>query len=138
VEAPVRCEVLRARAGEQILVVEDDPAVRDFTARTLGDLGYRVLEADDAAAALLVIDARSDIDLMLIDVGLPGMNGRKLAEMVERLRPTLKVLYTTGYAGMALTEDGTLGRDTIILQKPFNRETLAGRIRDMLDGRALA
>jgi len=86
----------------------------------------------------LMIDARSDIDLMLIDVGLPGMNGRKLAERVKCLRPTLKVLYTTGYAGMAWTEDGTLGRDTAILQKPFNRETLAGRIRAMLDGCALA
>ncbi|MDR3529413.1 MAG: MHYT domain-containing protein [Rhodopila sp.] len=139
VEAPVhRGEVPRARAGEQILVVEDDPAVRDYIARTLEGLGYGVLEAEDAVAALSVIDARSDVDLMFIDVGLPGMNGRKLAEMVKRLRPALKVLYTTGYAGMAWTENGTLGRDAVILHKPFNREALAEGIREMLDGRALA
>jgi CheY-like chemotaxis protein len=96
-----------------------------------------VLEAEDAAAALVMINARSDLDLMFTDIGLPGMNGRKLAETVKRQRPALKVLYTTGYAGMALSDDGTLGRDATILQKPFNREALAGRIREILDGRAL-
>jgi NO-binding membrane sensor protein with MHYT domain/CheY-like chemotaxis protein len=138
VEAPVRRgEAPRARAGEQILVVEDDEAVRDYTARTLEGLGYGVLEAEDAAAALVMINARSDLDLMFTDIGLPGMNGRKLAETVKRQRPALKVLYTTGYAGMAWSDDGTLGRDATILQKPFNREALAGRIREILDGRPL-
>jgi NO-binding membrane sensor protein with MHYT domain/nitrogen-specific signal transduction histidine kinase len=131
-----RGDVPRARAGERILVVEDDDAVRDYTARTLEGLGYRVLEAEDAIAALRVIDAGRDLDLMFTDVGLPGMNGRKLAETVARLRPALKILYTTGYAGMAWTEEGTLGRDAAVLQKPFNREALAARIREMLDGGA--
>jgi CheY-like chemotaxis protein len=139
VEAPVRREETpRARAGEQILVVEDDEAVRDYTSRILEGLGYGVLEAEDAAAALAMINARSDVDLMFTDVGLPGMNGRKLAETVKRQRPALKVLYTTGYAGTAWSDDDTLGRDVTILQKPFNRQALAGRIRQILDGGPVA
>ncbi len=122
-----------ARDGEQILVVEDDPAVREYTARTLRDLGYRVLEAEDAQGALTVVEARRDIDLMFTDVGLPGMNGRKLADEAAKRRPSLKILYTTGYAGSALDDDGSLGSPAGVLQKPFNRETLALKVRSVLD-----
>jgi CheY-like chemotaxis protein len=133
-----RGEVLRARGGERILVVEDNEAVRDYTARTLESLGYDVLEVEGAVAALEVIESRQHVDLVFIDVGLPGMNGRELAETVKRLRPALKILLTTGYAAMAWTEEGTLGHGTAILQKPFDRELLARHIRETIDGRELA
>jgi NO-binding membrane sensor protein with MHYT domain/CheY-like chemotaxis protein len=126
-----------ARSGEQILVVEDDPAVRDFSVETLRELGYGVLAAEDAPAALQLITTHRGIHLMFTDIGLPGMNGRTLAEIVCKRHPAIKILYTTGYAGAALAIDGTLGTDDSVLQKPFTRETLAERIRAVLDGRAM-
>jgi CheY-like chemotaxis protein len=132
-----RRETPLAQAGEQILVVEDDAPVRDYSVAALRGLGYRVLEAADARAALELIEGRRDIDLLFTDVGLPGMNGRLLAETVGRRRPGLKILFTTGYAGAALASDGTLGPNARVLQKPFTRETLAERIRAALDDRAV-
>ena len=131
-------EVPLARAGERILVVEDDEAVRSYTVTTLKDLGYSVSEAEDAAAALKLIKDQHGFNLMFTDVGLPGMNGRQLAEAVKPFDPVLKVLLTTGYAGIALTAQDALGREAAVIQKPFNREALARRIREILDDRALA
>ncbi len=84
-------------AQEVVLVVEDEAAVRQFSVEALGELGYRVLEADGAAAALKLIDAHPEIDLLFTDVVMPDVNGRKLAEEALRRRPGLKVLFTTGY-----------------------------------------
>ncbi len=133
--APVRSrETPRARPGEKVLVVEDDGAVRDYSARTLAELGYTVIEAEDAEAALAIVEERHDIDLIFTDIGLPGMNGTSFASAARERRRRLKVLYTTGYAGAALTEDGSLGRGAAVLQKPFSREALAESIRAVLDG----
>jgi len=93
-----------------------------------------VLEADEARAALEAIERHQDIALMFTDVGLPGMNGSKLADEWAKRRPALKVLFTTGYAGKALAADGTLRAGANIPQKPFTREELATRVRASLDG----
>ena len=127
-----------ARGGEQVLVVEDDPAVREYSVETLRALGYRVLVAEDAPAALGLIDNHPGIDLMLTDIGLPGMNGRVLGERVTRQNRGIKILYTTGYAGVALRSESSFASGASVLQKPFNRDSLAQHIRAVLDGHAMA
>ncbi len=89
---------------EVILVVEDEPAVRQFSVDALAELGYRVLEADGAAAALRLLGAHSEIELLFTDVVMPDVNGRKLADEARRRRPDLKVLFTTGYTRNAVVQ----------------------------------
>lgn len=90
-------------AGESVLVVEDDPDVRDYTVEMVSELGYSVLSAPDGATALRLLDSNREVALLFTDVGLPGgMNGRQLAEQAQRRRPRLKILYTTGYARNAI------------------------------------
>ena len=128
-------ETPRARNNELVLVVEDDDAVRDYSARSLEQLGYRVLEAADAVAALAALDASPNIELMLADVGLPGMNGTELAKHAVKRRPSLRVLFTTGYAGRPAGGDFSRATENL-LQKPFVRDELAAKIRQILDGDA--
>jgi signal transduction histidine kinase len=120
--------------GETILVVEDEPAVRDLSITSLRDLGYRVLAAADAHAALQVLSGDSGIDLLFTDVGLPGgMSGRQLAEAAMARRPGLKVVYTTGYARNAIVHGGVLDAGMEMLPKPFSYGTLAAKVRAVLD-----
>jgi len=100
-----------ANAGETVLIVEDDPAVRVLISAVLKELGYAFVEASDANTALPIIESDQRIDLMISDVGLPGMNGRQLAEIGRQIRPELKVLFITGYAEHAAVRGGfwTLG-----------------------------
>ncbi len=130
-------EALRARGTELVLVVEDDLEVRRYSVETLKSLGYRVLEAGKPMAALKEIESRNDIDLMFTDVGLPGMNGSALADEGARRRPSLKVLFTTGYAGRALAAESSLRAGSGILQKPFTRDEFAAQVRASLDGQAV-
>jgi signal transduction histidine kinase len=132
-DAPAR-PIAKARRRETILAVEDDPQVRAYAVETLRSLGYRVLEADDAASALSLIQARPDIDVLFTDVGLPGLNGRQLADEVWRRRPDLPVLFTTGHAAEAIGEDGTVDPELHLLNKPFTVEQLAEKVRQVLDG----
>jgi DNA-binding NtrC family response regulator len=88
--------------------------------------------------ALGVLRSDREVDLLFTDIGLPGMNGTALAAEARRLRPRLKVLYTTGYAGIARSGEARLGSDAAIVQKPFTREFLAEQIRMALDGVAVA
>lgn len=118
---------------ETILVVEDDSRVRSFSVDTLRDLGYKVLEASDAQQALEILDAYPDVQLLFTDVGLPGANGRALVESALQSRPTLKVLYTSGYARDVITHRGRLDPDVVLLTKPFTRSQLALRARAVLD-----
>ena len=121
-------------AKESILVVEDEAEVRAFSTQALADLGYRVLEASDAHAALRVLEREAQVDLLFTDVGLPnGVNGRQLAEEARRRRPTLKVLYTTGYARNAIIHQGRLDAGVELVAKPFTQSDLARRVRDLLD-----
>jgi CheY-like chemotaxis protein len=126
--------VPEAEGGETILVVEDDDDVRTYSVEILRDLGYRVIEAHDGASALRLLERQARVDLLFTDVVLPGgMTGAQMAEQARRLRPTLKVLFTTGYARNAIIHQGRLDKGVRLITKPFNAADLATRVRDVLD-----
>jgi len=118
---------------ETILVVEDDDDVRLHSTESLRELGFTVLEAVDGPSALRVLEMHPEIDLVFTDVGLPGFNGQQLVEQARRLRPDVKVLFTSGYARAAIVHRGRLDEGVEFLAKPFTRAQLASRIRDVLD-----
>jgi CheY-like chemotaxis protein/nitrogen-specific signal transduction histidine kinase len=123
------------RSGECVLVVEDDPDVRTYAVETLAGLGYDVLEAADADAALRLIDEHKTISLLLTDVVMPGKNGRKLADEARQRHPGLKVLYMTGYSRNAIVHQGRLDAGVDLIQKPLTNELLATAVRKVIDGR---
>jgi PAS domain S-box-containing protein len=121
-------------AAETILVVEDDDAVRVYSVEILRELGYRVLEAHDGPSALRLLERQSQIDLLFSDVVLPGgMTGAQVAAEAARLKPGLKVLFTTGYARNAIIHNGRLDKGVELLTKPFTYADLASKVRDILD-----
>ncbi len=117
---------------ELILVVEDDAEVRAYAVRALRRLGYQVLEAGRADAALAQLDDQR-IDLLFTDIGLPDVDGRQLANRARLSQPGLKVLFTTGYARNAIVHNGTLDTDVDFIPKPFSSDALARIIRQILD-----
>jgi CheY-like chemotaxis protein len=119
--------------GEVVLVVEDEPAVRQFSVDALSELGYTVLQADGAAAAMRLLAAHPEIALMFTDIVMPDVNGRKLATQARRIRPDLKVLFTTGYTRSAVVHNGVLDAGVELIGKPFTLEELAAKVRAMLD-----
>jgi PAS domain S-box-containing protein len=120
--------------SELVLVVEDDPDVRDYTVEMVSDLGYTVLSAGEGASALRLLDSHHEVSLLFTDVGLPGgMNGRQLAEQALRRNPRLKVLYTTGYARNAIVHQGRLDPGVEVIFKPFTYSDLATKLRRVLD-----
>ena len=118
-------------AGKTVLVVEDEPVVRQMVVDLLRELGYATLQAEDARSALPLLESGRPIDLLLSDVGLPGMNGRQLAEIARQRRPGLKVLFATGYAEGAHLE-GYLDPGMTLITKPFNLDALATRVGETL------
>ncbi|KTB98739.1 ATP-binding protein [Pseudomonas sp. ICMP 10191] len=118
--------------GQCILLVEDDDSVRLINQEALGELGYRVYIARDGDEALRVFNDLADIDILLTDVGLPGMNGRQLAEVMQQLKPRLPVLFLTGYAEGAMARADFLGPSMQLLTKPYTLEILASRVASML------
>ena len=129
-DAPAE-QVPKALQGERVLVVEDDAAVRMLVMDVLDMLGYRALEAAEANAAVAILVSGEPLDLLISDVGLPGMNGRQLADIARQLRPTLRVLFMTGYAEQAASS-GFLDKGMDMISKPFTIDLLATRIRAML------
>ena len=123
----------KARSGETVLVVEDETSVRELVVDVLNDLGYRALEAPDGPASLQVLRSPERIDLLITDVGLPGMNGRQVADAAREHRPGLKVLFITGYAENAAMANGFLAPGMEMVTKPFAIDALATRIRDMIN-----
>lgn len=118
--------------GEVVLVVEDEAVVRSLIVEVLGELGYQTLEAGNAQEAMPFLENPLRIDLMISDVGLPGMNGRQLADLAQANRPELKVLLATGYAEGSNVE-GYLAANMQIITKPFAIDALANKISEMLN-----
>jgi PAS domain S-box-containing protein len=123
----------RGEARELVLVVEDEPAVREMSVEVLGELGYRVLAADGATAALRLLDAHPEIGLLFTDIVMPETNGRKLADEALRRRKDLKVLFTTGYTRNAVVHNGVLDAGVDLIGKPYTIEELAAKVRMVLD-----
>ncbi len=125
----------RSEQGETVLIVDDEPTVRMLVSDILEDLGYTAIEAGDSAAGLKVLQSDVRIDLLVTDVGLPGgMNGRQMADAARVARPDLNVLFITGYAENAILGNGHLAPGMAVLTKPFAIETMAARIRSMIEG----
>ena len=122
------------RGSGTVLVVEDEPAVREIAIAILGDLGYRVLEAADGEDALRVFGAHaSSVDLLLTDVVLPGkLRGRETAERIRSIRPEVRVLFMSGYTENSIVHHGRLDDGVQLIAKPFNREHLARRVAEIL------
>ncbi|MAU59435.1 MAG: hypothetical protein CMI62_01755 [Parvibaculum sp.] len=119
---------------EHVLVVEDDELVRQNVLRQLADLGYRVTGAENGVKALDILKSDASIDLLFTDVVMPGgMNGRQLAEAAVKFRPSLKVLFTSGYTENAIVHQGRLDRGVQLLSKPYRREELAAKIRKVME-----
>jgi len=126
--------VERSGSGKAtILIVEDDPGIRELSTKILSRYGYNVLVAEGGEEAREV-SKRHDgaIDLLLSDVVMPGMSGPKVAEMLTSMRPELKVLFMSGYSDNAVVRHGVMERDVPFLQKPFTPEGLANKIVEVL------
>jgi len=120
-------------AGETVLVVDDEPAVRALITDVLVDLGYNTIEASDGAEGLALLKKQTRVQLLITDVGLPkGMNGRQLADAARVERPDLKILFITGYAENAVIGNSRLGVGMHVLTKPFAMDALANRIRELI------
>jgi PAS domain S-box-containing protein len=123
-----------AATGETVLVVEDEPVVRAVILEMLQEQGYRTREAVDGPAGLRILRDPERIDLLVTDVGLPGMNGRQLADQARETRPDLKILFITGYAESAAIAAGFLQPGMEMITKPFDLDNLSQRIRSMVSG----
>jgi PAS domain S-box-containing protein len=121
-----------AATGETVLVVEDDAVVRGVILEMLTEQGYRTLQAADGPSGLQLLRSGQRVDLLVTDVGLPGMNGRQLADQARETRPGLKVLFITGYADSATISGGFLQPGMEMITKPFDLDHLAQRIRAMV------
>ena len=120
--------------AETVLIVEDDEAVRATAIDMLGELGYRVLNAGDAAAALNIVESGLSIDLLFTDVVMPGhLKSPELARKAKERQPNIGVLFTSGYTENAIVHGGRLDADVELLPKPYTRDALARKIRQVLD-----
>jgi two-component system cell cycle sensor histidine kinase/response regulator CckA len=122
-----------AGGSETILLVEDEDSVRQLVRETLESRGYRVLEAENGAAALALAAAHSDpIHLIITDVVMPGLSGHELVQQLIPARPTIKVLYLSGYAQEAFATPGASDAPKTFLQKPFTLQSLSRKVREIL------
>jgi PAS domain S-box-containing protein len=123
-----------AATGETVLVVEDEPVVRGVILEMLHEEGYRTLEAVDGPSGLRILRTNGRVDLLITDVGLPGMNGRQLADQARETRPGLKILFVTGYAESVAISDAFLQPGMEMITKPFDLDYLSRRVRAMVSG----
>jgi two-component system, cell cycle sensor histidine kinase and response regulator CckA len=135
-EAPLRPSTASTRGTEQVLVVEDDAMVRSVILRTLAGEGYQVTAISHAPRALSLTDAElGRTELLVTDVVMPGMDGHALAEELVRRKPTLKVLYLSGYTQDVISERGVLEAGLNFLSKPFTGTALLTKVRAVLDAK---
>jgi PAS domain S-box-containing protein len=118
--------------NETILVVEDDKLVRDYVLTQLHSLGYVTLDAENAAQALGIVKSGRPFDLLFTDVIMPGLNGRQLADEIVKIKPGLKVLFTSGYTENAIIHHGRLDEGVLLLAKPYRKSDMAVMIRKAL------
>ena len=132
-------EGVKAESGSGvILLVEDERAVRSFTKSALTQCGYHVIEASGGDEAIdVAMKYAGEIGLLLMDVVLPGMNGKELSERIKVLRPNLKVLFVSGHTADAITHRGVLDSGVAFLPKPFSPDELAAKVRDVLAPRTV-
>ena len=123
-----------AATGETVLVVEDEPVVRGVILEMLHEEGYRTLEAVDGPSGLRILRTNGRVDLLITDVGLPGMNGRQLADQARETRPRLKILFVTGYAESVAISEAFLQPGMEMITKPFDLDHLSRRVRAMISG----
>ncbi len=122
------------RGTETILVAEDETGVRELACDFLQSHGYRVLQATDAGHALRLAEENpTRVQLLLSDVVMPGMRGTELASRVLQLNPAVRVLYVSGYTDNAIVQQGFLEPGTNFLSKPFSRDSLLRKVRQVLD-----
>ncbi|MBU1314567.1 MAG: PAS domain S-box protein [Alphaproteobacteria bacterium] len=132
-KSPQAAALERAKGGEAVLVVDDEPLVRMLVVDALEELGYIPVEAGDGPSAMNVLQSETRIDLLITDVGLPnGMNGRQVADAARQLRPGLNVLFITGYAENAVLNHGHLEHGMQVITKPFDMSELSRRIQTMM------
>ncbi|HEY4773819.1 MAG TPA: PAS domain S-box protein, partial [Xanthobacteraceae bacterium] len=124
-----------AARGEVILAVDDNPAIRATAVAQLRDLGYQVLEADSAQAALEVLERADKVDLLFTDIVMPGMNGKELATCARAKRRDLRILFTSGFLGAAQPDDAVLDVGDVLLGKPYRKHDLARAVHEVLNGR---
>ena len=129
---PTVQHVAQQGRGQTVLLVEDDESVRLLVRDVLEDLSYQAIEASDAGSAIPILQSGRTIDLLISDVGLPGINGRQLAEIAREHRPTLPVLFVTGYAENAAIRADFLGTNMAMITKPFAIDALAAKIDEMM------
>jgi CheY-like chemotaxis protein len=129
----IRAETFSSgKRSESILVVEDNEEVRTYSADTLRDYGFSVLEAADASEAMRILEGRTPIDLLFTDIGLPGLNGRELVAMVQRKHPRVRILFTSGYAQMSSPTNSRWISEIPLLSKPFTRTQLYDKVMQVL------
>jgi CheY-like chemotaxis protein len=132
-EESLRSENIQGgKRTESILIVEDNDAVRTFASEALRDYGFNVLEAAEASEALRVLEGKTHVDLLFTDIGLPGVNGRELVGMVQRKYPSIRILFTSGYAQMPAPTNSRWMSEIPLLSKPFTRAQLYERILQVL------
>ena len=131
-------EEVLAEGSETILVAEDERVIREIVQRTLEGLGYRVFITDGAEEAEKVFSQHSDkIELLLADIVMPGLNGQELYERLTAKRPSLKVLYMSGYSDASTSGNYVLEQSASYIQKPFSSKLLADKVREVLGGEEL-
>ena len=129
-------QAIRRGAGQSILVVEDDEQVRMLVTVVLEDLGYHAQVVGDADAAIPILASAATIDLLVTDVGLPGLNGRQLAEIARQSRPALPILFMTGYAEKAQERSSFLDTGMAMIAKPFLLDEFSAAVRTAMPGGA--
>jgi len=125
---------LQAGGHATVLVVEDEDIVRGLVYDVLSDLGLTVIEASTGQGGLDILRSKQQVDLLISDIGLPGLNGRQMADAARLLRPELKILFMTGYAEIAVSATNVLEQGMAMITKPFTISALADRVRGMIEG----
>lgn len=129
---PDSARTLTTGGGQQLLIVEDDDQVRALVTEVLSELGYGVQAIPDADQAIPILKSRQSIDLLITDVGLPGLNGRQLADIARESRPELPVLFMTGYAETAANRSAFLGTGMNLIAKPFALDDFSRQVGQIL------